>query len=227
MTGLLLALVLNSAVVSITLGQTNPLVEPKKCCLDRQFSVSIGEIGGKAYPITGNSVFLDGVTYLAYDFYKQMIGAESHMRQPDGSDKVTRTLLDYNTMRMYVDDSGVCSILNITEPMEDPCVPANATYMGEVRFGYGTASLEVNTWEFERASGNSRILVRRSYTKTSCVPVIETYYGTVDGASTDVSHFFVNFKPGIDNPSDLVAPSAVAQSYCNDYTGQKPVEIVG
>ncbi|KAK3794394.1 hypothetical protein RRG08_061061 [Elysia crispata] len=224
---LLVAVALTSAVVSVCVAQTAQLMEPKKCCLDRQFTVAIGEIGGKSYPITGNSVFMDGVTYVAYDFYKGMIGSETHMKQPDGSDKVTKSLLDYNTNRLYLTENGVCTILNITEPLEDPCLPDSATYMGSAMFGYGTESLEVNTWEFERASGNSKVLIRRSYTKTTCVPVVEAYYGTVDGASTEVTHFFVNFKPGVDNPSDLEAPSASAQAYCKDLTGQTNANIVG
>ncbi|GFN86264.1 mammalian ependymin-related protein 1-like [Plakobranchus ocellatus] len=171
-----------AAAVTLGFGQTSP--EPPKCCIDRQFTVTIGEVGGSVYPLTGNTVFVDGYILLAYDYYKQRVGAETHRKQPDGSEKVTRVLTDFAAKRQYVDENNVCSILAITEPMEEPCLPANASFVGTATFGYGSASLEVNTWEYESSTDKGRVLIRRTFTKSGCVPVVESYYGMVEGGST-------------------------------------------
>merc|ERR1711963_723517 len=128
------------SVVALATAAWGQDVEPNKCCVDKTFMGQVSAVGGTYYPITGNVQFEDSYTFFAYDYYNKVVGAEFHLRLKNGSEQVTRSLLDYNTDTQYITtDNTSCVMTKIGMPMEDPCVPAGARYLGASKVGYGAA----------------------------------------------------------------------------------------
>merc|ERR1712244_92228 len=176
-------------------------VEPAKCCVDRQFTAQMASVGGRTYPITGSTVFWDTYSTVAYDYYNKRVGAEIHVRQPNGSEEVMGVLYDFNRKMQYGEKhDGSCFTAPLNDPMGEAWVSQNAKYLGEGKFGYGTESLAIQTWEY--IIPGTDINTKRAFTK-SCVPVVSTYYGTIDNMPQNAVEFFSNYSPGIPDLSVL------------------------
>jgi len=201
-----------TVVAMVTLAQAQD-AEPNKCCFDKTFTGQVGAVGGTYYPITGNVQFEDSYTYFAYDYYNKVVGVEYHLRLPNGTEQVTRSLLDYNTDTQYVTtDNTTCVSTKIGMPMEEPCIPADAKYLGAAKVGYGNEALTL--WSWEHKVPNTDIVYKRSFT-SSCVPVLSAYYGTVNGTPKNSFQVYSGYTPGIpaDVAATLKAPTG-ADQYC-------------
>jgi len=187
------------------------ITEPAKCCVDRQFTVMVAALSGTYYPITGNAEVEDSYTYVAYDFYSKKVGYEYHLKVPGGNETVTRSIMDYTGGKIYTQlQDGNCYITDLKEQMEEPCVPADATYLGESTIGYGKESLIVKTWEY--VEPGTDVMRRRTFTKDGCVPFASGYYGTVDKTPKNGVEFFTGYKPGI--ADDTIFDTAMKLSTC-------------
>jgi len=194
------------SIVAMATAAWGQDAEPNKCCVDKTFMGQVSAVGGTYYPITGNVQFEDSYTFFAYDYYNKVVGAEFHLRLKNGSEQVTRSLLDYNTDTQYITtDNTSCVMTKIGMPMEDPCVPAGARYLGASKVGYGAESMTLWSWEYQIP--NTDILYKRAFT-SSCVPVISAYYGTVNGTPKNSFQMYSGYNPGIsaDIAATLKAP---------------------
>jgi len=188
-----------------------PAAEPPKCCVDRQFTGQMSEISGTHFPITGDSVFEDSYTFFAYDYYRKKAGVEHHLRLANGTEKVTKSLMDYNQGMLFVDTgNNTCYAEKILIPMEQPCIPADAVFLGESTLGYASESIKTLSWEYRPA--NSDIVYKRMFTKDGCVPIASAYYGTVNGVPKNSIQIFSNYSPGIPDPKIL--DTSVDPAYC-------------
>ncbi|XP_076460736.1 uncharacterized protein LOC143293575 [Babylonia areolata] len=205
MARLLFSLVIVTAAVAAPATPS----EPRKCCVDKQFSAVLGDIG--AVGASGNALyFLDGTTSIAYDFYQQKSKTHTRMKNPDGSALIRDELKDYANRIVYTtDENGNCTIgpLKPYDFMFDGCIPDDAVYLGPAAFGHGVYSLAVHTWSFLLpGNGTDRWEAVFSLTQQHCVPVIETLFGQLDGAFFEESLLYTGYRPGIEADVSLVPP---------------------
>ncbi|XP_046569606.1 uncharacterized protein LOC124277930 [Haliotis rubra] len=191
--------------------------EPQKCCVDKQFEAILGEFGGVFLP-GQNTQYLDGYNLMSYDYYAKMMRLEAHMNQPDGTVQVTNVIIDYKAGKEYVKSETGCTVLDTTEQMREPCVPAISRFLGNTSFGYGDMALKVNTWQYQKPGTDN--VVNLVVTADGCVPMVEASYGTMNNAKTDVVYFITSFQPGIKDRSVFTLPR-------NCRTGGSAVGVVG
>ncbi|XP_071107461.1 ependymin-related protein 1-like [Haliotis cracherodii] len=197
---------------------TNAAVEPQKCCVDRQFEALLGEFGGALLPGKNTPTALDGFNLMSYDYYAKMMRLEAHMNQPDGTVQVTNVIIDYKAGKEYVKTDTGCTVLDTTETMREPCVPAISRFLGNTSFGYGDTTLKVNTWQYQKPGSDN--VVNLVVTADGCVPMVEASYGTMNNAKTDVVYFITSFQPGIKDRSVFTIPTNCQQ-------GGSTVGVVG
>lgn len=201
-----------TAAILVATHSAAVMPEPAKCCIDRQFTGKVSELSASHFPITGSTVFEDSYSYFAYDFYRKKTGVEHHIRLPNGTEQVSKSLLDYNQDMIFVETSNTtCYAQKLGVPMETPCVPADAVYLGTSRIGYANEAIVVNTWEY--TPPGTDIVYKRTFTKDGCVPVAFAYYGTVNGVPKNGVQLYSDYNPGIADPTILDID--VDPAYCS------------
>ncbi|KAK6170585.1 hypothetical protein SNE40_018944 [Patella caerulea] len=141
------------------------------CCIDREFEADTGVVGstyrkGIFSPYEGHNM-------ITYDSHNKMVSVKLTIDGQAHRDHI-QILMDYNSKREYIITNGKCTVSELNTPITDPCIPANATYLRSPIYGYGSNTLEADTWEyFSPATG---ALNRFSVTKDSCVPLVLAQY---------------------------------------------------
>jgi len=199
-------------VVGTTMGQD----EPAKCCFDNQWSAVLGQMGGYANgdpSATDNDLHvLDGYTIIGYDFYRKREGTASHFRQPDGTYDVKYEIRDFeNRMDYTVKGNASCESRPLPDSMRmfPPCIPDNATFVGDGDLGYGSGMLGLNTWSFtvHNRTTNVDVNIRLAVTKKNCVPVAEVVQGHRNQRFFEITNFFTGYHPGLDSLKHMEIPT--------------------
>jgi len=192
-----------------------------RCCFDNQYTAVLGEAGGTV--INGNAMPVDGSVELSYDFYKK-VQATVTTERIQGSDpaafKTTKRLDDYANRVVYLtDENGNCVSYaqnsQVDFVMTPACVPAEATYLGNGTFGYGTETLHIDAWEWTEVDAFKNFTLKLAVTDT-CVPVVEARYGYIIHPNQaqesrkqplELTYFYTNYHPGILNADNLQPPA--------------------
>merc|ERR1711963_1204099 len=143
MLGLILLLVVGANAQSGT--------APSPCCTANQFSVGTAVTIGKS--VNGKGVAQQGFMMIQYDWTNKLEYVEYNLTdmatQQEESYKV---LQDFNNNQQYVTvKDGSCYIQPLmVSNMDPPCIPNDATFMGELTLNSGSGTLvKGNAWAFK------------------------------------------------------------------------------
>ncbi|XP_046363514.1 ependymin-related protein 1-like [Haliotis rufescens] len=176
---------------------------PRPCCTHSVFQAVLGEIGGVYVSNASQAIPIDGWNKLFYDYDRKLMALEAHDRSL-GRYQTVNIVMDFNTKKQYITDNGRCTIVDIHEEMQHPCVPGSATYLGSSYFGYGEERVEFVSWEFPTRS--SDVMVKLTVSSRNCIPITEAMYGTLRGVKTAVSYSFAEFQPSIQDYGVFAIP---------------------
>jgi len=100
-------------------------------------------------------------------------------------------------------EDGSCIVLPWMETMASPCIPDNATSLGEVTVGAGVKG---NAFEFMEGAAKVRMVV----TADTCTPIIDSRVGRVFGEDQQRTQFYYNFTGSISDSdrSMLTVPAS-------------------
>merc|ERR1719277_596810 len=207
----LVAVVVGAMAVAAAGMTTSAPTEPKRCCFDKQFAVTMGEIGAKMEP--GEDIgFLDGGVIVGYDFYRKLEGIVTILRNQDepGNFTTRYRLMNYDQMVQYeqLEKNGTCTKTTIDphQHIFPPCIPDPAYYLGSATMGYGSSSMDVDSWELDMSNPGGHYAFKISVTKYGCVPVAQAMVGFRNGTFRDVSYFMTNYTPGLGKVNLLQIP---------------------
>ncbi|KAK6170583.1 hypothetical protein SNE40_018943 [Patella caerulea] len=188
------------------------------CCIDREFEADTGVIGSSIR----KDVFhpIEGFNTMSYDSHNQMVNIQVTV-VVNGNLFQNKILMNYNTKREYVIRNGHCTVYELNAPIRDPCIPADATYLRSPIYGYGSNTLEADTWEY--VSPVTGAFDRFSVTKDSCIPLVLAQYNpnaplSDNTTQTDLVLIYSNFRVGIKDRKVFSVPES-----CANQPLQKPV----
>ncbi|XP_071107665.1 uncharacterized protein [Haliotis cracherodii] len=196
----MLSFLLSAIIVTSTLAAT-------PCCTDRQFEARFGEVGGGIFPSNGQAApaLLNGVNIISYDAYSRKMAIEVTMFFSTGTNQTTNVILDDNTKKMTILTKYVCYLMEDTAPFIETCIPDDAVKIRESYIGFGVKAIPFTTWQF-LAPGTDNV-VRLSVTDHGCIPIFESFFGTLQGGFADILYVITNFQPGIRNMNVFNVPS--------------------
>ncbi|KAK6170582.1 hypothetical protein SNE40_018942 [Patella caerulea] len=174
------------------------------CCTDREWSADMGLTGSSFR--SGFFTPLEGHSTMFYDYHGKKLTIKTSL----GSTYKNTVLLDYDKKREYFLVNGKCSVYELVIALRKPCIPANATYLRESIYGFGSNTLVADVWEYVEPSNGA--LTRFSVTRDSCIPLIQAQYNphppAQPGTQTDIVYVYSNFNPGIKDRSVFDIPTA-------------------
>ncbi|XP_046354344.1 uncharacterized protein LOC124133832 isoform X2 [Haliotis rufescens] len=107
--------------------------------------------------------------------------------------------------KMTILTKYACYLMEDTAPFIETCIPDDAVKIRESYIGFGVKAIPFTTWQF-LAPGTDNV-VRLSVTDHGCIPIFESFFGTLQGGFADILYVITNFQPGIRNMSVFNVPS--------------------
>ncbi|KAK7111508.1 uncharacterized protein [Littorina saxatilis] len=192
-------------LVAVATAQGQTQETPKRCCISHQFTATLGEVGQAVK--MGQGVPVDGFNFLTYDYDAKVMTVEAHLKNfVTGNMTTTSVVIDYNAAKQYIKtEDGKCFYSPAPPTMREPCIPANATFFGQVVFGSSSDNLKANVWEFT-PSTQPGTTAKLAVSVSDCTPIVQATYGDMQGADTEVTYFFTDFQPTIADRSPLTIP---------------------
>ncbi|XP_022102237.1 ependymin-related protein 1-like [Acanthaster planci] len=186
-------------LVAVALGEAQ-----KKCCFPDQFEIVDGQIVG--FVQSGQGTAVTQSSQAAFDYTNRRTAA---LLQSSGSRY--QTITDYNKAVMYTINLTLktCQKTALPSRTMDHCVPSNATYNGP--FYLGDNKLTGDSFSFSLNVEGDVVNGTLSVTEGDCIPVGETLFGTFGGRQTLILAGYVNYSPGIKDPSKYFN----VPSYCS------------
>ena len=127
-------------------------------------------------------------------------------------------IVDYGKHEMYIADMTrkTCKKSDLQGDMAKQCIPANATYLGDVRFGAGDKnSMTTDMWAARMMmKGEHPMMVKMFVMVTAdmCVPFWEQGFGIGRGFATKFEVSFANVNTKIADPGVFTPPSFCAKA---------------
>ncbi|KAK6170579.1 hypothetical protein SNE40_018941 [Patella caerulea] len=180
------------------------------CCTSNKFETVLAEAGG-IYVSNTTTVPIDVWNEMYYDYDRKMMALETHTRLPGGQYKLITVIMDFRQQLEFAIDGDNCTVIQVKEGMQRPCIPNTALYLGTSSIGYGEEVIKFTSWEFK--TPESDVSTKLTVTAKDCVPLTQSMYGTVRGYKTAVSYTYANFKPRITDDSVFDVPSKCQQVY--------------
>jgi len=184
--------------------------EPTRCCFDKQFSSILGEIGGTVKDNVPTNFQLSMA--MGFDYYRGRDGTLGTYPLPDGTSFQVKTINDFNRKIIYtktINGSCTAKAMRPGAVQFGPCLPDDATYVGNATFGYGSETITVNSWKFLDSASHITPKPESLVAFTeNCVPFAQTVSGNLadDGALTQVTMFYTAYHPGLQDFHDLDIP---------------------
>ncbi|XP_038059727.1 development-specific protein LVN1.2-like [Patiria miniata] len=185
----------------------------KQCCHPDQFEAMDGLITASVQSGQG-MVQTTGIQF-AFDYTNRRLG---ELLQMSGS--MYQYVLDYNKGVIYVINLTMktCQKSPLPTMQMQHCVPSNATYGGS--FYAGDHKLNADTFSYSVNDGSNVGNVTLSVTKDNCIPFSETFIGSSGGIQTLTVGVYVNYSPGIQDPSKYFT----IPNYCPTFFTPEPKE---
>jgi len=177
---------------------------PSPCCTSNQFSVGTAVTIGKT--VNGKGVAQQGFLNMQYDWTNKLLYIESNI-----TDMATqqiesyKILQDINNNQQYVIlKDGSCYIQPSTVPMDPPCIPKDAAFMGELTLNSGSGTLvKGNAWAFKIEQQDIKMVVSQD----TCTPIMRVATGISYGEEQQITNLYYNQSPGFADASKMVAPT--------------------
>ncbi|XP_033117818.1 uncharacterized protein LOC117117581 [Anneissia japonica] len=167
-----------------------------KCCLPKQYQgssgLTIANVGG-LNTTTAVGTLSKGISTYAYDYTNKRDATISNINVTTsvGTFPVTQhTITDYKKSIRWVITDKNCTAEAVDRNMSSPCIPDNATYIGEMVIG---GVLQADQWRYTINGG-----MNASMTVTNtCIPIDLTIYSyNTDGMMLE-SITLADFMPKI------------------------------
>ncbi|KAH3864414.1 uncharacterized protein LOC127866868 [Dreissena polymorpha] len=189
-----------------------------QCCVPPQWTSMASFL--TAVVRNGKPYYSRGLLSIGYDAVRHRIGQYVSEQINNGANSMAiGVLLDYQANLKWVKDvnSGKCYKMPLNRKLEDfvGCISENATVVGNKdAFGFDSNVMTLNTYSMDYPG----LRVYTSLTSDSCVPVGETFSGSIDGHSFIENVHYYNVSAGLStNPADdpLVVPPRGCETASN------------
>jgi len=157
--------------------------------------------------VNGKGVAQQGFMMIQYDYTNKLEYIESNLTDMATQNiESYKILQDFNNMQQYVIlQDGSCYAQPLMEPsMVPPCVPKDATFMGELTLNSGSGQLvKGNAWSFMENNRNVKMVVSQD----TCTPIMRVAAGMIYGEEQQQTILYFNQSPGIADASKMVVPA--------------------
>ncbi|WAQ96742.1 hypothetical protein MAR_029432 [Mya arenaria] len=155
----------------------------------------------------GKPYYSRGSLGIAFDAVRKRIGQLENIEINGKTSLNIGVLLDFmaNTKWVVNAQTGDCYKMALNRDTEDfmGCVSENATLVGNQDVvGFGNNDMSLNTYMMDY--GNVRVYT--SLTSDSCVPVVDTIRGELDGNNFIQNMHYFNVSAGLPTEDPLVVP---------------------
>ncbi|XP_038059121.1 ependymin-related protein 1-like isoform X2 [Patiria miniata] len=198
-------------LVAVALSQAQ-----KKCCFPDQYESMDGQITGLVQ--SGQGTVQLASAQIAFDYTNRRLG---EIVTVQGS--MYQEVFDYNKGVLYVINLTMktCQKVPLPTMQMQHCVPSNATYVGS--FYAGDHKLNADTFSYSINEGSAVGNVTLSVSKDNCIPFSQTFVGSSGGNQMLTVAGFVNYTPGIQDPSKYFT----IPNYCPAFLTPEPKEGLG
>ncbi|XP_053392815.1 uncharacterized protein LOC128555201 [Mercenaria mercenaria] len=174
------------------------------CCVPPQWEGSHSFVTTIVH--NGKPIVSTGYVTMAFDAVNRKIGQYEYITIGNTVQRRYGVLLDYNSNTKYIiNDQGRCYKHALNRRKEDfgGCIPDNSTVVGQKDVvGLGDNVMTVDTYRLDFGG----VVAYISLTSDSCVPVVETIRGSLDGSLFLQNSHFLNITGGLSAPENLNAP---------------------
>ncbi|CAG5122849.1 unnamed protein product [Candidula unifasciata] len=166
----------------------------RPCCLPYRFQAIVASLPN----------FSDrrkAVARMSRDWNNRIQIHSSVLFDSGGQEQIIRqTFMDFKHMVQYeYTPGGSCHTSTLNYGMLEPCMPENASYLGQSYMGAYNNQMVVNTWNFQRTNLNRDLEITIVVTADKCVPVSEHITGKIGTGKAESMIFFTNVTEQVDN----------------------------